>query len=173
MEKYKVELKKIDYNERMSQETSCFIANLYINGKLVGECTNDGWGGCTNYYGNSKENNQLLNEVNKYFKSLPHRKSKIIDEILIQPTLEEIIDEIFFEWLKKRELKKMYKLMESAIVVGKKTDESHYFYFKQIHKLSNFPKPILQKLVHIIKEKHCKDDFVILNNNLGELGIVY
>ena len=51
----KIELKKISFSERMSDETNCFIADLYINGKKVGECNNDGRGGCTNYGGNTKE----------------------------------------------------------------------------------------------------------------------
>ena len=31
----------------MSQETVCFTANIYLDGKLIGEAANEGHGGCT------------------------------------------------------------------------------------------------------------------------------
>ena len=45
----KIELKNIKYSEWGSEETNCFQANIYLNGKLVGYCENDGKGGCTSY----------------------------------------------------------------------------------------------------------------------------
>jgi hypothetical protein len=42
----KIELRKISFNERMSEETNCYAADLYVDGKKVGEVGNDGHGGC-------------------------------------------------------------------------------------------------------------------------------
>ena len=44
----KVELKNFNYNSRMSEETDCFSADIWINGKKVGYAENGGKGGCTN-----------------------------------------------------------------------------------------------------------------------------
>ena len=87
----KIELKKISFYERMSEETNCFAADLYINGKKVGECKNDGQGGCTDYYGSTLENNQLIREAENYFKTLPQVKAEGLN-FMYQPTLENAID---------------------------------------------------------------------------------
>lgn len=43
----KVELKKLKVHNDMSEETTCFSAEVYIDGKHVGHAKNDGRGGCT------------------------------------------------------------------------------------------------------------------------------
>ena len=41
-----LELKSIKYTEWMSEETLCFTANLWVDGKVFAEVSNDGHGGC-------------------------------------------------------------------------------------------------------------------------------
>lgn len=41
----KIELRNIKTNERLSDETNCYSATLYIDGKLAGEVCNRGCGG--------------------------------------------------------------------------------------------------------------------------------
>lgn len=165
----KIELKKIEYNERMSEETLCFVADLYINGKKVGYCKNDGRGGCTDYNGHTKEDNQIIADAENYCKTLPKAKVDGYD-FEYQPTLESMIDDQFTLWLKKREEKKMQKLMETAILIGK-PNAGIYSYFKQKRKLYEFPVNQLQEFINKIKTKHCTDGKVILNTNLTKLGI--
>lgn len=43
----KVELRRLKIVERMSQETICFVADVYVDGKKVGTAENDGRGGQT------------------------------------------------------------------------------------------------------------------------------
>jgi hypothetical protein len=43
------ELKNVKIAEWASEETTCFDATLYINGKRIGTCGNDGQGGCNRY----------------------------------------------------------------------------------------------------------------------------
>lgn len=43
----KIELRKIRINTRMSEETTCFSADIYLDGKLAGEAMNRGHGGET------------------------------------------------------------------------------------------------------------------------------
>lgn len=42
------ELKRVEYSARMSEETSCFTADLYEDGRKLGTVENRGTGGMTN-----------------------------------------------------------------------------------------------------------------------------
>jgi hypothetical protein len=159
----KIELKKISFYERMSEETNCFAADLYINGKKVGECKNDGQGGCTNYYGDSPEHNQLIREAEAYYKSLPMAKCEEYN-FEYQPTLESAIDEQFELYLKAKADKKMQKLFLTAVVVGKPNGNSYrYINFKQ--PLSGIPQTKLVFHVAKIVSDHCHDGVELLNTN--------
>ena len=169
MKKPNVTLKKISYYERMSEETNCFAADLYINGKKVAEVKNDGQGGCTDYRSLTNEDDEIIKQAEEYFKSLPEKK---IDgyNFMLQPTLELEIDEQFEAYLKAKEEKKKLKLMETAILIGKPNSMT-YSYMKQKVKLSQFPVDALQSFIDKIKKTHCTDGKVILNTNLEQLGI--
>jgi hypothetical protein len=169
MKNVKVTLKKIAFYERMSEETNCFAADLYINGKKVGEAKNDGQGGCTNYYGNSKENNEVIRQAEEYYKSLP-MITPTGYSFKYQPTLDHAIDEQLELYLKTKAEKKKQKLMETAILFGK-PDGMSYSYIKQKTKLSQFHVNSIQNLVNQIKRKYCTDGVVILNTNLEQLGV--
>jgi hypothetical protein len=159
----KIELKKISFNERMSEETNCFVADLYINGKKVGYVKNDGRGGCTDYYGDSPENNQLIREAEAYYKTLPMAKCEEYN-FDYQPTLEGAIDEQFELYLKAKEEKKMSKLFQIAIVVGKPKGASYrYMKFKQ--PLSGIPQTKLVFYVAKMVNEHCHDGVELLNTN--------
>ena len=42
-----IQLKSIKFSEHLSEETNAFTANLYVDGKKIGYCRNDGRGGNT------------------------------------------------------------------------------------------------------------------------------
>ena len=165
----KIELKKISFNERMSQETSCFVADLYINGKKVGEASNEGHGGCTNYGSSTKEANAVIAEAEKYFKGLPNIKSEKYNFDYPQ-SLENAIDDCLEAYLKDKEEKKKDKRYATAICFGVPNGLS-YSYLKYKTPLASIPKFNLQKEVDGIKAKYCKNGIVILNTNLSALGI--
>ena len=165
----KIELKKISFSERMSEETNCFVADLYINGKKVGYCKNDGRGGCNEIHGKTKEDNMLIAEAEAYFKSLPKTKAEGYN-FEYQPSLEYFIDDLLDNYLKQREAKKLQKRMQTAIIFGIPNDIKYSFInYKRL--LSSFETSQLQTVVDQIKTKYCKDGVVILNTNLAELGI--
>jgi hypothetical protein len=55
-------LKNIKVCEWASEETTCFTATLYMNGKRLGEVRNDGQGGCNYYDFNTKEIKTIAEE---------------------------------------------------------------------------------------------------------------
>lgn len=46
----KIELRNISTNDRLSEETTCFSATVYIDGKKAFEASNRGQGGCNDYH---------------------------------------------------------------------------------------------------------------------------
>lgn len=55
-------LKNLKVCEWASEETTCFTATLYVNGKRVGTCSNDGHGGCNRYDFNDTTYAELATE---------------------------------------------------------------------------------------------------------------
>jgi hypothetical protein len=165
----KIELKKISFSERMSDETNCFIADLYINGKKVGECNNDGRGGCTNYGGNTKEDNVLIAEAEKYCKTLPKVKSEKLKFEYAQ-SLESVIDDILTEFLVAKELKKKQKMFLKAFCYGVPNGYSYRTSSWTGRTLAQVDKITLQRAYNKIKSE-LKTGEVFLNTNLQTLGI--
>jgi hypothetical protein len=50
----KIELKSIKYANIASKETACYSATLWVDDAIIGHVSNDGHGGCDNFYGDQK-----------------------------------------------------------------------------------------------------------------------
>lgn len=76
-----------EWYERMSEETNAFCADLILDGIKVGECSNEGRGGCASYhaFGNwelAQEIEQVINELENYcFPSMKLNLCDVIDNI--------------------------------------------------------------------------------------------
>lgn len=102
-----LELKNIKHMESLSEETNCYRADLYLDGKKVAAVSNHGHGGCDNEHWFDRAAEAT---VHAYFKSLPERAASF--EIsagvpyMMQPTLEDWCSEILTEWLIQRDYKR-------------------------------------------------------------------
>ena len=70
----KLELKNIKHTEWASEETHCYQAALYVDGKPVAIVSNDGHGGCDRDYDHPKfkgDYRATMKAVHDYFKTLP------------------------------------------------------------------------------------------------------
>ena len=47
----KIELKKIEHMDRNSEETACYVAQVWVDGKHMVDVSNDGHGGCDHQNG--------------------------------------------------------------------------------------------------------------------------
>ena len=121
----KLELKNVKFYESMSEETNCFQADLFINGKKIAYVKNTGQGGCTDYHVIDFKQNDILREAEQHFLSLPEEKDEQHD-FNYQPTLENRIDDLFSQWLKVKEDKKFAKEMDKGILYGKNKMYSYY-----------------------------------------------
>jgi hypothetical protein len=86
-----LELRKISFQERMSEETNCFVADIFKKGKKVGEAHNDGHGGDT-----------LARIPN--MTELDHK------------LLTRWVDDTFEAWLKARESTRISKWIEKNVI---------------------------------------------------------
>jgi len=102
----KIELKNIKHAEFASQETNCYEAVIYINGKRAGLVSNDGQGGADNV-----TPWQLAQEIDEYAKTLPPVVCEWIDPKTDKPfvmpqTHETIFGDLLNEWMYAKDLKK-------------------------------------------------------------------
>lgn len=91
----KIELKNISINKRLSEETTCFVANIYVDGKKAGEASNRGNGGCTDVY---FLDHNLQKQVEEFCKTL--YKQEPCDSYLMGH-----IDNLVFDYMDKKECK--------------------------------------------------------------------
>jgi len=109
----KIELKNIKHAEFASEETHCFQASVYIDGKRVGTVENDGRGGC-NFYHPPK----IEEAINAYAKTLPATKWKLNDqEIDLHQDADTLIGDLLTEHLHAKDLKRA--LSNRVLFVGK------------------------------------------------------
>lgn len=93
----KIELKKISFSEKLSQETNAYSAELYVDGKPIAICSNDGWGGPDMHSMHPKSDlrgkafQDRLNDVNDYLKA--NNPAKVFGDITISYDLETFCGE--------------------------------------------------------------------------------
>ncbi len=107
----KVELKKVKYFPSMSEETSCFQAEVWINGKRAGYAENRGHGGCTDC---RIEDKTLEKAFWAYAKSLPAKELALGEEKSFKVAMSPdfLIDCLFDDWLKVKEDQKISRIDE-------------------------------------------------------------
>lgn len=104
----KIELKNIKHAAFASQETECYQASLWVNGKKIGTVDNEGHGGPDRFYGDQK----VYAEADAWCKAnLPKWKLNPDDpdEKAHETDLEMHCANLLSEWLTTRDLKRAMK----------------------------------------------------------------
>jgi len=162
----KIELKNVKINKMFSEESTCFMADVFINGKKTAYAQNDGHGGNTNIQPLNEGMSKVLDEVYNYCKTLPK-------EFGYPRTLDSVIDDILFEKEKEKEEKKIDKLCLTNIVWGKENGTSYTkISFKGSPKLEDLKKTTqgnsaLKSLIEKVKKEYMKEGDVLFNKNLA------
>jgi hypothetical protein len=165
----KIELKNVKINLTFSEETTMFMADVYVNGKKTAYANNDGRGGCTFYNSyHSPNNDEDLRQAEAYCLSLPKVRVEEYD-FEYDMNLEHFIDDLVTAELEKKEKKKFEKQMVNSIMWGKPKGHS-YSQVKFKVPLAEIPTTRLQEVVDKYK-KEFKSGDVFLNTNLESLGI--
>lgn len=156
----KIELKNFKFYDRLSEETLCFVGNIWVNGIKCGYAENSGKGGCTSYHheGTAKSR-ELIAEAEAFCK-------------LNGTTLYDYVDEIAFQLVKKKEdesiAKKMNKEMQKGILIG--TDERYQIITFKLPLRDMwekhpdfFKKTLIEKL-----DKYKEKGYRLLNTNIPQ-----
>jgi len=101
----KIELKALKYSDFASQETHCFQANVYIDGKMRGWASNDGRGGMTNI-----QPRELYETLKQRTDKIPPRIVKLGGSVMeLETTPDSYIDELVTLALHEKDLKRAMK----------------------------------------------------------------
>ncbi len=101
----RIELKKIQHNARMSEETHCYSADLYVDGVLWGQVSNRGTGGCDDFHPAKGRNYGDLMDLDKRI-AAEHPPVDISDIGLPGQTMDALAD-LVNEFLTARIMKRM------------------------------------------------------------------
>lgn len=163
----RIELKNVKINDNFSEETICFKADVFVNGKKIAYAENDGRGGNT-FVGAYPDKRAQLSELEKYCKSLPKR---VYDFGEFERDIESVVDELLDEKVKAKEQKKIDKLCLANIVYGIPGGISYsYIGFKGKPKIEDIKKTAkgqaaLKQLVDRVKSE-LQEGQVIFNTNI-------
>lgn len=161
----KIELKGIKFYEKMSEETNSFTADIYVDGKRCGFAKNDGRGGCTFVSPIGGKTLDLFTNSEKWLTEQPEINIGTEENpFMVKSNMENVVDQLFEQWLKGRDQKKLEKKMESCLIWGVPNGERYTFVnYKQ--KLTNIPKNVLQDNINYYKQSF-KEGEIFLNTNL-------
>jgi len=160
----KIELKKVSFSERMSEETNAFVADVYVDGKNVGYAKNDGHGGNTDVRSYPKTRFEF-DQCETWLKNQPQINIGTIEKpYMIDCNLETMVDHLLEQWLEDRNKKKLEKKMETSLMWGV-PNSGRYTYVNFKVKLTQIPHNILQDKLNFYK-KDFKEGVVFLNTNL-------
>jgi hypothetical protein len=104
---YNFELKNVKYAAFASEETHCFNATLYVNGKRFCEVSNDGHGGA-NSYSPLKSGDRVYPQIQEINRALKNErlKSEYFPDGL-ENDLDIEVGELMNRWHRCQEVKKM------------------------------------------------------------------
>jgi hypothetical protein len=168
----KIELKKLKINLAFSEETTMFMADVYVDGVCVAYAQNDGRGGST-YYHAYEGMCELLKKAEEHCEAMPPIK---YHSLTIDMNLEHYIDELVTAKANEKDLakfkKKLAKDMLTKVVWGVPNSDTYKSWgFKglTIEQLLATPKgtEALEGLVKKVKAEMEKGE-VIFNENVKE-----
>jgi len=176
----KIEIKNIKVNLAFSEETTCFKADIFVNGVNTGYAENDGRGGSTWYHPHEGKR-ELLSVAEAHAKTLPSHFYKFGDEQReIKSNLENFIDDAIDSFVNAKEKAKFDKKLEKSMIcnivfgVPNSGKASMIGYGKtplaNVVKHPQSREGVVKLLARIKSE--LKEGEVILNTNLSELGLI-
>ena len=97
----RIELRKVEYSARLSEETAAFGAEIWIDGQRAGHARNQGQGGPTLISPMS-----LAQRLDEHGKTLPAETIAGEPPFVVQPDGEWIVGRLLRDWILLRNLKR-------------------------------------------------------------------
>lgn len=147
-----IKIKNVKYSEFASEETHCFQATVYIDGKRAFGVKNDGHGGCDDYFPLDGQNGKELWEQIRKINEELGKETISWEHGTLQNNLELVVDDLLVNWLKQGDAR---KLLRKIAYIG---EDGKTF------TLSAKVKPTESNLAAVQKASWWKKDYVLLNN---------
>jgi hypothetical protein len=96
-----IELKNVTYSKALSQETSAYTADIWVDGKKRGTVRNQGQGGCDDIYPR-----ELARDLAVHAATLPPTDCY---GTMLKPSVEMVLGELLEKYLAAKELKRIFK----------------------------------------------------------------
>jgi len=171
-----IELKNFRFYDRLSEETLCFTANIWVNGTKCGSAENRGYGGETDYHHEGTEaSKELIKQAEEYCLKLPPiiwQSSVSGKDLSLDMNLTRYIDELVSALVKKKDdesiAKKLNKEMQKAILIGTDTQYQVISFKKPLREVwetqpDYFKKVLIEKL-----DKYKEKGYRLLNTNIPQ-----
>ena len=107
MKKPKIELKSVKHLAANSQETHCFNAVLYVDGRRFATVRNDGWGGPDEVNRVSDKGETIAELENRIGETYDTWKGAYNDDNKM--TLRIVVGDLMNEWVRRDEFKKLMR----------------------------------------------------------------
>jgi len=105
-----IELKNFKHYDRLSEETLCFVGNIWVNGVKCGYAENTGKGGCCSYHHEGTElSRELIRDAEGFCESNGNSLYNYLDDLACELATKKEKDAI---------AKKLNKEMQKAILIG-------------------------------------------------------
>ena len=111
---YAFSFKRFHYEERMSEETNCFVADLLVNGKKFATCDNNGHGESTNVRP-LPECIDIWKEIVTFLALQPKVKCEGYD-FEMDCDLEYVADTLTIKHLETKEFERIMKMTKDKLV---------------------------------------------------------
>lgn len=169
-----LELKNIKVHPDMSEETTCFSATLWVDGKPAASCRNDGRGAPTDVLFWDGNRSDIAVKAYEYCRNNP-----VIlwagDRSFILHNVEDRVDELLMEYLQKRMIKRD---QNKGLILHKKDSKDPYYVVHATWKFGSLISTLMKTeqgrnhIKNTIIESQ-KDGYEILNTNIDfkEIGL--
>jgi hypothetical protein len=167
-----IELKSFKHYEKLSDETYCFTANIYVNGIKCGTAENRGIGGETDYSSDRRiGSDELIKQAEQHCLGLPSETIVIGDRTItlnmnLVNYIDNLVDRLVKAKYKEKDAQKLRKEMQSGILIG---DDEKYakigFKIPLSEVMAKHP-DYFQKTLKEMLVKYGKDGSRLLNTNI-------
>jgi hypothetical protein len=167
-----IELKSFKHYQKLSDETYCFTANIYVNGIKCGTAENRGIGGETDYSSDRRMgSDELIKQAEQYCLGLPSETLVMGDRTItlnmnLCNYIDNFVDGLVKAKYKEKDAQKLRKEMLSGILIG---DNEKYakigFKIPLSDVMAKHPE-YFQKTLKEMLVKYSKDGSRLLNTNI-------
>jgi hypothetical protein len=139
----KIELKNVKHMESLSEETNCYSASLYVDGKKIGDVSNQGQGGPDMFHGDR----EAYEKADAWIKANKPPYESSFGGDPLEMDMELYCGELLTNWLITKDLK---TALRSRVLIIKPDEKGVFeFKFKKVRKVES-------KHIQIVKASHPK-----------------